>query len=60
MFYVVYVGDNYKGKKIPTELSNSQFKKVAENQNHVYSIDGLCAEWNADYLPVIDSYVRFL
>jgi hypothetical protein len=62
LFYVVYVGDGYDYDKLgdAPNLSNEQFKEIAEDQGHVYTAEELCAEWNSDSLPTIDSYVRHL
>jgi len=62
-FYVVYVG-NFDSlpiaeNKSPRELTNKEFKAIAEEPGHVYTIKELCAEWKTDTLPVIDYYLRF-
>jgi hypothetical protein len=62
-FYVLYVPDfdsSEHSNKSPQELTNDEFKAIAEEQEHVYTPEELCAEWNSDSLPVIDSYVRLI
>jgi len=63
LFYVIY-GPEFDGTDYshdhPLELTNKEFKQAATDQGHVYTSKELCAEWNTDSLPVIDSYIKYL
>ena len=47
-------------EKTPIDLSDEEFKKIAELQDQVYTPDELCEELNNDRLDLEDGQIRYL
>lgn len=60
LYYVVYAPGVDNDDIEIMNISDDEFKRIATEQENVFSQEDFVCCWNDETLPVIDSYLRIL